>query len=106
MSDAVKTLVTARADDDAPVVVQTITWWQIMLVRGARTYLQSLVGFLGAAFVLPAVLPDASGLVLGAYGDRFLVAAQLAALPAVMSLLQNGLELLSKLDATNPGLRA
>lgn len=104
--DPVRVSVTEREGPETPVRVQTIPWYQALAVRTLRTYLQALVGFLGAAFVLPGVLPDATGMLLGPYADRALVAAQLAALPAAMSLLQNALELLSKLDATNPGLRA
>ena len=108
MTDPTPTAVTVteRPEAAGTIEVRPMPWYAAIGVRVVRTYLQALVGFIGAAFVLPAVLPDGSGLVLGPYADRLVTAAQLAALPAFMSLLQNALEILGKLDATNPQLRA
>lgn len=99
-----KVVVVDRPGIEAPIVVP-LPWWQMVLVRTTRTYLQALVSFLGAAFLVPGVLPAATGLVLMPYGDRFLVAAQLAALPAVIAAVQNLLEVLAKLDTSAPQLR-
>lgn len=81
------------------VEIVTQSWWAQALIRFGRTYLQGLVGFLvagGAASV--------AGVNIGV-GD-FWNAAGLAFAPAVISLIHNAIELLTKLDVTNPELRA
>lgn len=76
----------------------------IIFVRVARTYLQSLVGFLVA---LPAYTAmGGSGIPAGTFLDAFALAASLAVAPTVVCALQNGIELLASIDVSNPGLRA
>lgn len=72
-------------------------WWQQALVRTVRTYLQGLVGFLMAGGTGAA---DAVGVPLPAHDFLALlgVSAGLAVAPAIIALLQNAVELLSKLE--------
>jgi hypothetical protein len=51
-------------------------------------------------------LAAAVGLPLNQFGGALWVAATLAVAPAVISLVQNIIELLANLDVTNPRLRA
>lgn len=109
----IKTLVTEREDGpvdgsvlrtpsgQANLTVVTQSWWMQVLIRVARTYTQGLVGFIVAGTAgLPGPLPAAG------FGTILLNAASLSIAPAVVSLLQNGVEILARLDATNPGIRA
>lgn len=115
--EPIKVLVTERPDAPAdgdkiktPAGVpdlQAVTrsWYAQVGIRVLRTYLQSLVGF------VLAVGSGAAGGVginiqVGDFGDLMLKSAGLAVAPAVMSLLQNSIEILSKLDQTNPQVRA
>jgi len=77
----------------------------MVLSRVGRSYLQSLVGLLtvtgsplGAAVGLTLEAPD--------FVTWFVKCASIALAPAVISLIQNTLELLNKLDASHPELRA
>lgn len=110
MPDETKTVVTARADmvtdtQQASVTVVAMPGWQIALVRCCRVYLQSLVGFLLAGV---SGLADAAGVTIPAedFAHKLVIAGSLAVAPAAISLIQNIIELLAKLDATNPTLRA
>lgn len=86
---------------ESNIEVITMQWWVQVLIRVGRTYAQGVVGFLVAGSAgLPGPLP-ASG-----FMNVMLNAASLAVAPAVVSLLQNAVEILSKLDASNPQLRA
>lgn len=89
------------------VVVAAMSPFLAVLVRFARTYLQGLIGFLLLGI---AAAPVAAGLgVVLPPGDFFAAvkaAAGLALAPAVISLLQNLVELLGKLDEKFPRLRA
>jgi len=102
-----KVVMTERAGEPPPTHAEIIvlTWWQQALIRGTRVYLQSLVGFLlaagtGAAAAVGVNLP------VGDFGKLLLSAASMAVAPAVISLLQNSIEILSKLDSSNPQVRA
>lgn len=75
------------------VVVKAMPAWQMIAIRVARMYLQTLIGFLGAEGV---------GADLGGLGRL----ALLALAPTIVSLLHNTLEILTKLDVTHPHLRA
>ena len=82
----------------------TRTWYAQVGVRVLRTYLQSLVGSLlavgsGAAEAVGIHIP------IKDFGDLLMTSAGLAVAPAVMSLLQNAIEILTKLDQTNPQAR-
>lgn len=94
------TAATPRGTTDVRVVVVSAA--RVVAIRTARTYLQSLLGFLGAAVVGaiptdPLDPPDAWA--------KLATAAGLALFPAVISCLQNILELLGRLDVTQPELR-
>lgn len=76
-------------------------------VRGARTYVQGIVGFLGLLTVGRPVA-ESLGIVIppGDFWQVLQTAAGLALAPTVLSLLQNAAELLGKLDAVLPKWRA
>lgn len=108
MADELKTLIVDRASNSASTVARTILValapWKIVLVRALRSYLQSLGGLLtvtgspiGAAVGLTLEAPD--------FVTWFLKCASIALAPAVISVIQNTLELLKKVDETNPGFR-
>lgn len=84
------------------VVVKAIQLVMIIIVRGVRTFLQVLVGLLtaGATGLGSGVLP------VGDFTMLLKVSASLAIAPAVVSIIQNTIELLAKLDQTAPTLRA
>jgi len=96
-------LETKRGADDIQVVV--VTWYKQALIRTVRTYLQSLLGFIvavgsGAAGAVGINIP------MQDFGQLFLSSASLAIAPAIISLLQNAVELLTRLDSTSPQMRA
>ena len=111
--EAIKTIITETPESpksgstlrapagDTNVTVVTMTWYSQVAIRVLRTYLQGLVGFVVAGTAgMPGPLP-ASG-----FSSVLLNAASLALAPAIVSLLQNAIEILSKLDVTNPQVRA
>lgn len=84
--------------------VVAMPWWQIVLVRVARVYAQSMLGFLTAT---TTGLADAVGVQIPA-GDFLLhlkVAASLSVATAAITALQNVVELLGGLDTKRPTLR-
>lgn len=115
----IQAIVTAREDAPADgtvvvtppgqpnVILKAMTPVAQVLVRFSRTYLQGLVGFLLLSL---AAKPVAAGLgvvvPVGDFWGAVQVAAGLALAPAVISLLQNLVELLAKLDESFPKLRA
>jgi hypothetical protein len=116
----IRTIVTAREDTTLPsgttvtsgvpgqtVILQMMAPWAQVLVRFVRSYLQGLVGFLLLAL---AAKPTLAGLGVvippGDFLSALEVAAGLALAPSVVSLLQNTIELLGKLDEKFPKLRA
>jgi hypothetical protein len=114
MPEETKTVITARADvatdkQQAAVTIVTMPAWKIAFVRCVRVYLQSVLGFLTAG-VTGAT--SAVGAALGApmpamdFWHQLLFALSLAVAPATVSLIQNICELLAKIDASNPTLRA
>jgi len=83
----------------------TRSWYAQVGVRVLRTYLQSLLGFImavgsGAAAGVGINIP------VGDFTDLLLKSAGLAIAPAAVSMLQNAIEILTKLDVTNPQARA
>jgi len=94
------TVVTAPGAQDRQAAVSR--WWVQVLVRFGRTYLQSL---LGTYATLTSGIPEQMGLNLSEFGNTFYLAAIFAVAPAVISLLQNTLEFLVKLDTNAPRLR-
>ncbi len=89
------------------IVIQAMTPFAQVAVRGARTYLQGLVGFLLLGLAAKPVLANL-GVVIppGDFLEAFKVAAGLALAPTVISLLQNLAELFGRLDESFPKLRA
>jgi hypothetical protein len=110
MSDETKTVVTERPEMATPkqlnsVTVISLSPLKIVLIRATRCYLQTFIGLLVAS---SSGVASALGVTLSA-GDfihHVLICASIAVAPAFISLCQNALELLTKLDATNPALRA
>lgn len=91
-------LIATTKADEPNVKIIALPWWQMIGIRVLRVYLFGVVGFLGTGF---------AGLTgSGDVKDKLLSALTLAAAPAIMSLLQNTLEILTKLDITNPTIRA
>jgi len=115
--EPIKVLVTERpeapADGDkiktpagsADLVAVTRSWYAQVGIRVLRTYLQGVLGFLTA---IASGATDAVGIhvPVGDFWDLLLKSAGLAVAPAMISLLQNAIEILSKLDQTNPQVRA
>lgn len=100
--EAVDRNVVALTPDDVPdVKVVAMSMTRIMFVRALRTYLTALTGILSAGGI---------GLDQGAlpneFGPLLLSALQMSLGPAVMSLLLNGTELLTKVDQSWPQVRA
>lgn len=91
----------AGADGPNPVVVTTMPIWKMVGVRVLRVYLQSFLGLL---------LADGSGFVeLAPPGEAWAhmqAIALLAMAPSFVSLCQNFLEFLTRVDVNKPGLRA
>jgi hypothetical protein len=88
----------------AGVSVVLMAPWQIILVRALRVYLQTLVGLLTALGTGAAATVGVS-LSVGDFWHLLLASASIAVAPSVMSVLLNTIELLAKIDATNPQLR-
>lgn len=83
--------------------ILTMSGWKMVLVRCARVYLQSLLGFLMAD---STGLAAAVGIPLDKFGGALWVAATLAVAPATISLVQNIIEILTNIDVNSPALRA
>ena len=106
--DSIKTVVTDRALTDAQLaktVIIALPPWKITLIRCARVYLQALVGFMiasgtGAAAAIGVTMP------VGSFVQLLVVSASMAVAPAAISLIQNVIELLAKIDETVPTIRA
>lgn len=76
-------------DENYDIKVVEVKWWRLILIRTARSYIQSLLGLLGAREL---------GLT-GIHEISFIFVT--AAFPAFISLLQNSLEILTKLDSSD-----
>jgi hypothetical protein len=75
-----------------------------VIVRGLRTYVQALVGFL--LLGLGGGLDNIGGVQSSVFIVQLKIAASLALAPAVIAVLQNSAELLAKLDERMPKARA
>ena len=123
--DPIKTLITTRPNMPADITIETpkgvadvevvsMSWWKQVLIRTARTYLQSVLGTITALSAGPAVIgatvsiqaADAMRLAIEQFGGVIASALVLAIMPAVITLIQNLIELLTKLDTSNPKFRA
>lgn len=85
------------------VIVKALSPVRIVITRVARVYIQVLVGML--TVVMSGVAADALVTPVDFVG-KLKLAAGFAIAPAVVTLLQNALELLTKLDESRPELRA
>lgn len=84
------------------VQVVAISPFVAVLTRAARTYLQVFLGLL-----LAAGAGATTNLVpVGDFLSVLRVSAMVAIAPSLVSLLQNSIELLAKLDQSAPSLRA
>lgn len=91
----------AGIESETPVMVRTMAIWKMIGVRVLRVYIQTFLGLLGA---------DGLGVIdLAPVGESWahITSVGLVSLaPAFVSLLQNALEFLTKLDVTSPSMRA
>jgi hypothetical protein len=105
-----QTVVTERTDmvtvhQTSQVVVVLMTPVMIVLVRALRVYVQTLTGLLGVLGSGVAATVGVS-MTAGGFFHILLASASIAVAPAVMSILLNTGELLTKWDASHPMLRA
>jgi hypothetical protein len=96
-----KTQTVVTPGTQANLMITALTPVYIVSIRTVRVYLQTLSGLLLAAGLGAAstVLPP------GDFGHLLKVSAGLSIAPAAMCALQNFIELLAKLDQSNPQLR-
>ena len=111
-----KAIVTARDDgmtrptightpDGMPDIrVTPMPWWGRLIIRGAKTYLSSLVAFLGAGS-LGVLVPD-NPVPLTGFMNSLWIAMQLALVPAIGTIILNASILITKLDESQPELMA
>lgn len=110
MPEETKTVVTERAEmvtdkQASAVSVVLMLPIRIVLVRAARVYLQTLIGLLGA-FGLGVATDVGVTMTAGNFWHTLIACGSLALAPAVMSVLQNTVELLAQVDAKSPQWRA
>lgn len=99
------TIVTPPGQPD--IVVKVMLPITQVLVRAARTYLQSLLGFLGMLLAAkPALVQLGVVITVTDFWSIFLLAASMAVAPTMLSLLQNAVEVLTALDQMFPKARA
>lgn len=115
----VTTIVTAREDaprdgtlvrtpgDRPDIIIKVMTPLLQVVVRGLRTYVQGLIGFLLLGLAGRPAL-EGLGVVIppGDFLDALRLAGGLAFAPTVISVLQNLGELLLRLDQSLPKWRA
>lgn len=108
MPDERPEAVVVEREGDAKPKVKTLAWYTAIAVRVGRTYLQNLAGILIPILIIPGEMPSLAGTtyVLGPFIAKGLIAAQYALFPAIIALLQNAIELLTKLDQSHPEWRA
>lgn len=105
------TVIVARPENRPAEVMPRLelkrqSWYVNVAVRAARTWLQVFTALMGAALVVPAVIPsELRGFVLMPIIDQMIIAAQFALLPTFMAVLQNLGELLGRLDVSHPEAR-
>lgn len=97
-----ETIAAQVPDGQSELCVVVVSAARVVVTRGLRTYLQALLGFLGATAI--GVIPTDPVAPPEAW-QRLVFAAGLALWPAVISVLQNVLELLGRVDVTRPELR-
>lgn len=99
--DGVTSTYIATPDASPNLIVSAISPLRVILIRTARVYMQSVLGFLSTGI---------TGLDAGLMPDEFVARLKVAALLSLsiagMTAGQNFLELLGKLDQKYPELRA
>lgn len=102
-ADTVPETVVAETPISTPTDVKIVAmhWARIVGIRGLRMYLQTVIGLLTAAG-----LGADGGMMPNDFMPLLQAVLQLALAPLLMSLLQNSLELLSKVDVNYPQMRA
>lgn len=89
------------------VIVEAMTPFAQAGVRFIRTYLQGLVGFLMVALAAAPTLANVGVVVEpGDFSEAFWKSAGLALAPAAVSLLQNLVEIFTRIDERFPKARA
>lgn len=112
-----KTVMVARAETPETVVVRTppgcadirvevMSGLLVVLVRAGRTFLQTWVAALVGTAAGPWVPGVSDAFPPSEFTERLLAATFVALLAALVSAAQNGAELLGKVDAYYPELRA
>ena len=112
MADQITTLVVKRDSLEATplrsvqhnmpdILVRVMSPLQIILIRAARVYLQTLLGLLtaGATGMASNVLP------VGDFAHLLQICASLSVASAVICAIQNFVELLARLDEKAPQYR-
>lgn len=99
---APKHIGTAGFGTDTEVIVSTMSIARMITVRVMRMYLQTFLGLLGANSTGVIDLTDAISSTWPALANVALVALA----PTVISLAQNALEFLTRIDVNYPQLRA
>jgi hypothetical protein len=110
MAEDTTTVVTERSGmvtehQMSQVLIVLMTPVKIVLVRAFRVYLQTLVGLIGALGTGVAATVGVT-MTAGGFFHLLLACSGIAVAPAVMSILMNSTELLTKWDASHPELRA
>lgn len=90
------TIVTASGHPN--IIVKVVQPIVIVLVRASRVFLQTLLGLLTAGLVTPKALPAQD------FVHLLVLCASLSLAPAVVCILQNLVELLTRLDQSYPTL--
>lgn len=83
---------------DANIVVKVVQPIVIILVRATRVFLQTLLGLVTAGLAAPKALPAQD------FMHLLVLCASLSLAPAVVCIVQNMIELLTKLDQAYPTL--
>ena len=115
-----KTIVVKRDDIPKNIVKEEITTSEgysnvrvklmsavsVVLVRTIRTFLQVLLASLIGVGVGSAVPVVSDALPPSAFGEKFAAALYIAALSALVTAIQNTIEIMAKIDAKAPEWRA
>lgn len=90
----------AKTPGQAPdLYIEVVSPLVNIAIRGARTFLQSVLGLLSVGAVTKTMLPARDFL------DLLRLACSLSLAAAVVSVIQNTIELLAKWDQTQPKFR-
>jgi hypothetical protein len=113
----IKTIVTERGPLNHDVTAETPTALPnarlivmnaalVIAVRAGRTFIQAFLAALGLGALGPSLTGVSDVLPPGSAGEKLLAAVYIGLLAALISALQNAVELLGKIDSTHPTWRA